>query len=114
MSTDDDTVPLIGAVLYFGESAAEPFRARPEIDWLAGIDRVVEMTPVEAFDTPSMNTNVDVIVPCPGCTLTIGYWKTHSPYFKDGAMEDPAWDLLAATGHDTAATYQILTTPPKG
>jgi hypothetical protein len=58
--------------------------------------------------------NVDVIVPCPGCTLTIGYWKTHSPYFKDGAMEDPAWDLLAATGHDTAAIYQVLTTAPKG
>ena len=59
--------------------------------------------------------NILVDVPCDtGCTLTIGYWKTHSPYFRDGAKNDPAWDLLDDGTHDTKAIYEILTTPPKG
>jgi hypothetical protein len=36
---------------------------------------------------------VDVTVPCPECTLTPGYWKTHNVTFWGGAPPDDAWDL---------------------
>jgi hypothetical protein len=54
-------------------------------------------------------------VPCPGCTLTQGYWKTHSSYGP--APYDDAWALI---GEDTTfflsgkSYYQVLWTPPAG
>jgi hypothetical protein len=56
-----------------------------------------------------------VDVPCEGCTLTPGYWKTHSKYGP--APYDPTWDLL---GEDTPfflsglSYYEALHTQPKG
>lgn len=53
-----------------------------------------------------------------GCTLTLGYWKTHSEYGPAGSA-DPAWDLLP-DGADTPfftsgqSYYQVLWTPAKG
>jgi hypothetical protein len=39
--------------------------------------------------------NVHITVPCPeGCTLTLGYWKTHNEEFWGGAPEDPNWYLI--------------------
>jgi hypothetical protein len=40
---------------------------------------------------------IEIDVPCPeGCTLTLGYWKTHNETFHGGASKkaDPTWDLL--------------------
>jgi hypothetical protein len=38
---------------------------------------------------------VVVTIPCPeGCTLTLGYWKTHNEEFWGGAPEDPNWYLI--------------------
>ena len=57
-----------------------------------------------------------VHVPCAGgCTLTPGYWKTHSRYGP--APYDETWALI---GEDTLfflsgqSWYQVLWTPPAG
>ena len=61
---------------------------------------------------------VTVTVPCPGgCTLTQGYWKTHSD--KGPAPYDATWAFLP-DGADTPffdlgqSWYQVFWTPPKG
>ena len=68
-------------------------------------------------DTETSNSDswtVDVNVPCGGCTLTQGYWKTHSKYGP--APYDDTWALI---GEDTAffssgkSWYQVLWTAPK-
>jgi len=63
-----------------------------------------------------------VDVPChgTGCTLTQGYWKTHSKY-GPAAKPDPAWNLLpGGLGPDTKfflsgkTWYQVFWTTPAG
>ncbi len=60
---------------------------------------------------------VTVNVPCGGCTLTPGYWKTHSAY-GPARWPDATWALIG--GPDTAffqsgkSWYQVLWTPPSG
>lgn len=62
---------------------------------------------------------ITVHVPCDGgCTLTPGYWKTHSKYGP--APYDDAWALLMPSGEDSQfftsgkSWYQVLWTPPRG
>jgi hypothetical protein len=62
------------------------------------------------------NATVLVSVPCnTGCTLTLGYWKTHSKYGP--ARYDETW---AQIGEDTGfyssgkSYYQVLWTAPQG
>jgi hypothetical protein len=64
----------------------------------------------------SASASLQVRVPCAGgCTLTQGYWKTHSRYGP--APYDDTWALI---GEDTAfylsgqTYYQVLWTPPAG
>jgi uncharacterized repeat protein (TIGR01451 family) len=56
-------------------------------------------------DTGSDGWTVHVSIPCPtGCTLTQGYWKTHSS--KGPAPYDDAWGLLdALEGSGTPLTW---------
>jgi hypothetical protein len=67
--------------------------------------------------TGSDSWTVNVNLPCGGCTLTQGYWKTHSEYGP--APYDETWALLP-NGADTpffgtgSSYYQILWTAPKG
>jgi hypothetical protein len=68
--------------------------------------------------TGESSWQVVVTVPCPGgCTLTQGYWKTHSIY-GPAKKADPTWDLLA-NGPDTTfflsgqTWYQVFWTAPK-
>lgn len=56
--------------------------------------------------------------PCDiGCTLTFGYWKTHSQYGP--APSDAAWLQIEPAGPDTPfflsgkSWYEVLRTPPK-
>jgi hypothetical protein len=71
--------------------------------------------------TGESSWNVHVTVPCPtGCTLTQGYWKTHSVY-GPAKPSDPTWDLLpgglgANTPFFTSGQtwYQVFWTNPKG
>jgi hypothetical protein len=65
----------------------------------------------------SSSWTVTVNVPCGGCTLTPGYWKTHS---KDGpAPYDDTWAMLP-DGEDTffflsgQTWYQVMWTAPSG
>jgi hypothetical protein len=62
---------------------------------------------------------VDVSVPCViGCTLTQGYWKTHSD--RGPAPYDDAWKNLGALEEDTpfflsgATWYGVFWTAPAG
>ncbi|MBN2412701.1 T9SS type A sorting domain-containing protein [candidate division KSB1 bacterium] len=65
--------------------------------------------------TGSDNCVVSVNVPCTGCTLTPGYWKTHSSHGP--APYDDTWALL---GESTIfflsgqSYYQVLWTNPSG
>jgi hypothetical protein len=80
-----------------------------------------EVTNIASFvtgttgSTGSATWTIDVRVPCPGCTLTQGYWKTHSSYGP--APYDDAWALIE---EDTTffqsgqSYYQVLWTPPAG
>jgi hypothetical protein len=62
---------------------------------------------------------VHVNVPCEGCTLTPGYWKTHSIY-GPASKPDDAWYNLGELGPDTIfflsgqTYYQVLWTNPAG
>ena len=68
--------------------------------------------------TGSDSWTVYVNVPCQGCTLTPGYWKTHSKYGP--APYDDTWALVTPNGEDSTfflsgqTWYQVLWTPPKG
>jgi hypothetical protein len=69
-------------------------------------------------DTGSASWTIDVTVPCAGgCTLTPGYWKTHSEYGP--APYDDTWALLS-NGADTPffstgyTYFEILHMPPQG
>jgi hypothetical protein len=63
--------------------------------------------------TGSDDHTVTITVPCPSCTLTPGYWKTHSKYGP--APYDDTW---AEIGEDTPffksgqSYYEVLWTPP--
>lgn len=67
-----------------------------------------------------LDTHVlDITVPCgDGCTLTQGYWKTHSE--RGPAPYDATWALLGAGGAATPffrsgkTYYEVLWTAPRG
>lgn len=68
----------------------------------------------------SATDTVHVTVACPhtsGCTLTQGYWKTHSVY-GPAAKADPTWNLVGgpnATFFLSGQTWlQVFNTPPAG
>jgi hypothetical protein len=70
-------------------------------------------------DTGESSWTVAVEVVCErGCTLTPGYWKTHSR--KGPAPYDDTWALLGPAQEDTpfflsgGTYYEALWTPPKG
>jgi hypothetical protein len=66
----------------------------------------------------SDGAEVIATVPYLGCTLTQGYWKTHSKY-GPAPKTDDTWDILPS-GADTtfflsgATYYDVLKTPPAG
>lgn len=68
--------------------------------------------------TGSDDHTVLVDIPCDGCTLTLGYWKTHSEFGP--APYDDTWALLSPDGADTPfflsgqSYYEVLWTPPAG
>lgn len=73
--------------------------------------------PVLATDTDILHVSVQCEA---GCTLTQGYWKTHSEY-GPAAKPDATWNLLpGGAGPDTvfflsgASWYQVFWTAPAG
>jgi len=69
-------------------------------------------------DSWTVNANVACEQVSEGCSLTPGYWKTHSSYGP--APYDDAWALLLPNGEDTffffsgQTYYQVLWTEPEG
>jgi hypothetical protein len=85
-------------------------------DYLVTNTACVQYNPIETPDPCCVSYDVYVHVPCDGgCTLTPGYWKTHSMYGP--APYDDTWALV---GEDTPffssglSVYEILWTPPSG
>ena len=74
--------------------------------------------PTTPIRTGNDSWEVVVTVPCPeGCTLTQGYWKTHS-VLGPAKKADPTWALVGgpnATFFLSGQTwYQVFWTAPKG
>lgn len=63
---------------------------------------------------------VNVPAPSTGCTLTLGYWKTHNDSFEGGAPTDVTWDLVGPLAeqelfYGTGKTwFEIFWTAPAG
>ena len=80
---------------------------------------VLDSDPLNPFATDT-NT-INVVVHCDGgCTLTQGYWKTHSTY-GPASKPDATWNLLpGGAGPNTvfflsgASWYQVFWTAPAG
>ncbi len=77
---------------------------------------VVDGDPTTPFATDSVT--IHVTVHCNGgCTLTQGYWKTHSA-LGPASKADPTWNLVGgpdATFFFSGQTwYQVFWTPPSG
>jgi hypothetical protein len=72
----------------------------------------------EGDDTGSDDAVVNINVPCGGCTLTQGYWKTHSQ--RGPAPYDDTWEALGVLQEATPfyssgkTWYQVFWTPPAG
>jgi hypothetical protein len=68
--------------------------------------------------TGSDSVTVNVDVPCDGCTLTQGYWKTHSD--RGPAPYDDGWMAVGPLQEDTPffnsnrTWYTVFWTPPAG
>ena len=85
------------------------------------IDNTATFTTNDTHATGDDSWEVIVTVPCPeGCTLTQGYWKTHSDY-GPAKKSDPTWALLpGGQGPDTTfylsghTWYEVFWTAPKG
>ena len=83
------------------------------------VNNTASFTTNDRSRTGSDGHTVAVNVPCGGgCTLTQGYWKTHS---REGpARYDDTWALLGAGQEDTMfflsgkSYYEVLWTPPAG
>ena len=81
------------------------------------VDNTASIVTNDTGTTGEDTWTMDVNVPCEGgCTLTQGYWKTHSEYGP--APYDATWAILAA-GADTIfflseqSYYQVLWTSPR-
>ncbi len=58
----------------------------------------------DTFATGSDSWSVAATVPCLGCTLTQGYWKTHSSHGP--APYDDGWLKIGSAGADTELLHQ--------
>jgi hypothetical protein len=123
-SVTDDRFGALGSVcagdlpkVYSYTLNAGPFAAAE-----CGVHQVVNQASFTTNDdatTGSDSWTVNVTVPCAGgCSLTPGYWKTHSQ--KGPAPYDDAWALLGPAQQDTVfflsgkSYYQVLWTAPNG
>ena len=82
------------------------------------VDNTASFTTCDGGQTGSASATVAVHVECAkGCSLTPGYWKTHSSFGP--APYDDTWALLASGANTIfylsgASYYTVLWTPPTG
>jgi hypothetical protein len=100
------------------------FGANPEADVVLECgdnshDNTASFVTNDSGATGSDSWTVDAIVACDqGCTLTPGYWKTHSD--RGPAPFDDTWNLLEPSAEDTvffssgSSYYNVLWTSPAG
>lgn len=85
-------------------------------DYVVSNTACVQYNPTVTPQPCCATYDINVHVPCyEGCTLTPGYWKTHSIYGP--APYDHTWDLVdenAPFYGNSASWHGILWTPPKG
>jgi hypothetical protein len=117
-----DGSTVTGTLCGEGDSFEQTFTYTRELRYDVCGEYTVENT--AAFvtndtDTPGSNDHTIVVdVPCGGCTLTIGYWKTHNSY--RAAPDDAGWFNIGNLGPDTPffisgrTWYQIFWTSPAG
>jgi hypothetical protein len=120
VTVSDDHVGALGTVCATGSPAVfeytiavGPYETCGDVTFTNVASFIAEDTGT----TGSADWTIPISVPCAGCTLTPGYWKTHSSYGP--APYDETWALLPQ-GADTtfflsgASYYQALWTPPAG
>ncbi len=118
ITVTDDRYGGLGTVCYsdlpktFSYTLNLLYEACGEYEYVNTVSFKTNDTEAEGSDS----WTVSVSVPCAsGCTLTQGYWKTHSQYGP--APYDDTWALI---GEDTPffssgkSWYQVLWTPPSG
>lgn len=86
---------LVGWKKSFGYSHDVSYAACGDYD----VDNTAAFVSNDNAETGSDTWHVDVSVPCGGCTLTQGYWKTHSD--RGPAPYDNAWLNLGPLQEDT-------------
>jgi hypothetical protein len=116
-STADDV--YLGEVCYT-DSLPKEFKFTRQIGpyQVCDLYKVINTAWIVTNDTKTLKDSswqVAIDVPCEGCTLTQGYWKTHSKYGP--APYDPDWALV---GEDTpfftngVSWYEMFWMAPKG
>lgn len=124
---DDTLEGYLGEVCYDPAELPYEFKYSRDISPDECEDYTVENTATVTWgdpsETDSASASVYVDVMCDddgGCTLTPGYWKTHSEYGPvPEAKQDDTWNSLA-DGPDTEffstdeSWYEVLRTSPRG
>lgn len=81
------------------------------------VDNTASLVTNDSNTEKEVTARVTITAPVAGCTLTQGYWKTHSSEGK--APYDDSWQLIGALEEDTSffisgqTYYQVLWTAPK-
>jgi hypothetical protein len=92
------------------------------------ITNTATITTNDSQTTDTATSDVNFQVRCPeGCTLTLGYWKTHNELFWGGAPEDDAWYLIGDVDgnglsegpsetfyHSGQTWFEVFWTSPQG
>jgi hypothetical protein len=61
------------------------------------VNNTATVTPVDSQLPESDSWTVDILVPCNGCTLTLGYWKTHAGFGPQRDMLSQYLPILLGT-----------------
>jgi hypothetical protein len=111
--------PVTGQLCGSGGSFSQTFDYQRTISFSEcgdyTVDNTATFTANDTSATGSAAWTVNVHVPCGGCTLTVGYWKTHS--LRGPAPYDDTWALVGgvdATFLWGKSYYTVLWTAPAG
>lgn len=118
ITVSDSNVGELGTVT--ASQAPASFHYMKDVRGDCGVTNVFNTASFETNDTMTTGESVwqiVVTVDCDGgCTLTLGYWKTHSA--RGPAPFDDAWDWIGGADSPFLGSgqtyYEVLWTAPKG
>ena len=85
-----------------------PFEVCGEYPFTNTADIVAIDDDNDTGESHSASYLVTIDVPCPeGCTLTLGYWKTHNESFLGGAPADENWFLIGDIDGDGGSEGEL-------